>query len=306
VVAVDLHPDMQATRAGHRLAEEWGLPVVEVQHHHAHAAAALAEQGVEEALALVMDGTGLGPDGTIWGAELLHVRPEGYERLASFVPVPLPGGDAAVRQPVRQVVARWTDAGVYPDEVWLRRYGVSGEEAAVWMRQCRQGINAPLTRAAGRLFDAFSALLGFAPSRITYEGQSAIRLESAARRAASAGGLRVPFAATERDGLFLVDWREAFVQLADPSATVGREAEWACAVHQSIADAAWMMINFGLKRTSAAAVALSGGVFMNRILNDLLVPRLEAQGVRVLLHRRTPPNDGCVALGQAVVAGRGV
>lgn len=303
-VAVDLHPDMHATRLGRRLAVEWGVPVVEVQHHHAHAVAVFAEYGLAAGLALVMDGTGLGPDGTIWGSELLAVGPEGFQRLATFAPVPLPGGDAAVWRPARQVVARWADAGVVPTEENLLKIGVSPEEAAVWRRQCERKLYAPLTHAAGRLFDAFSALLGFAPKNVTYEGQSAVRLEAAARRARGDTILKVPFSLLEKDGRLVIDWREAFVALSDPCVTAGREDEWALAVHDAIAEAALRMIEFGRKvNGSADPVALSGGVFMNRLLTDRVVSRLEAQGVRVLIQRRVPPNDGGIAFGQAVIAG---
>jgi len=302
-VVVDSHPDMHATLMGRRLASEWGLPVVEVQHHHAHAAAALAEHGVQAGLVLVMDGTGLGPDGTVWGAELLSVDPSGYTRLATFAPVPLPGGDAAVRRPARQVVARWLNAGVALTDERLRRLRVSPEEAAVWSQQCAQRVNAPLTHAAGRLFDAFSALLGIAPETVTYEGQSAIRLEAAARRSARRDVPRVPFAQAEEGGMLVIDWSEAFALMADARLTAGRESDWAYGEHSSVADAAVAMVNFGLSRTLSGPVALSGGVFMNRILSELVVQRLEAQGVRVLVHRRVPPNDGCIAFGQAVVAG---
>ena len=304
-VAVDLHPDMHATVLGRRLAAEGGLPVVEVQHHHAHAAAALAEHGEESCLALVMDGTGLGPDGTVWGAELLSVDPSGYRRLATFAPVPLPGGDAAVRRPARQVVARWVAAGVELADERLRRLGVTPEEGAVWRQQCVRQLNAPLTHAAGRVFDAFSAALGVAPQAVTYEGQSAIRLEAAARRSARRSVPHLPFAQTEKDGMLVVDWAEAFALLADGRLIAGREDDWAYAAHSAIADAAVAMVKFGLSHGAAKGVALSGGVFMNRILTDLVAQRLDAQGVRVLLHRRVPPNDGCIALGQAVVAGYG-
>ena len=303
-VAVDLHPDMHATRLGRRLAEAWNVPVVEVQHHHAHAVAAFAEYGVDAGLALVMDGTGLGPDGTIWGAELLAVDPAGYKRLATFAPVPLPGGDAAVRRPARQVVARWADAGVVLTEENLERLGVSPEEAIVWRQQCERGLHAPVTHAAGRLFDAFSALLGFAPENVTYEGQSAIRLEAAARRARGAERPKVPFRLIEKDGRLVIDWREAFASLSDPRVTAGSENEWALAVHDAVAEAALHMIEFGLKQSRCASpVALSGGVFMNRLLTDRVVSRLAAQGVRVLIPRRVPPNDGGIAFGQAVIAG---
>ncbi len=303
VVAVDQHPDMHATLLGRRLAAERGLPVIEVQHHHAHAAAVFAEHGEEVGLALVMDGTGLGPDGTVWGAELLAVDPSGYSRLATFAAVPLPGGDAAVRRPARQVIARWLDAGVELTDERLRHVGVSPEEAAFWRLQCAQQVNAPLTHAAGRVFDAFSAVLGIAPETVTYEGQSAIRLEAAARRAMRRDLPYPPFACVETKDKLVVDWRGAFSFLADARPTAGSENEWAYAVHCAIADAAVLMVKYGLSHGAACPVALSGGVFMNRILTDLVVPRLESQGVRVLLHRRVPPNDGCIALGQAVVAG---
>ncbi len=303
VVAVDLHPDMHATLLGRRIAAENGLPVVEVQHHYAHAMAAFAEHGIETGLALVMDGTGLGTDGTVWGAELFAIDPSGYRRLATFAPVPLPGGDAAVRRPARQVVARWVAAGVELTDARLRHLGVTPEEGAIWRQQCLNRLNAPLTHAAGRVFDAFSAALRIAPETVTYEGQSAIRLEAAARRSERRDVPRIPFAQAEKDGMLVIDWAEAFTLLADVDLPARRERDWAYGEHSAIAEAALAMIYYGLSHVGACPVALSGGVFMNRILTDLVVQPLEAQGVRVLLQRRIPPNDGCISLGQAVVAG---
>ena len=302
-VAVDLHPDMHATLLGRRLAAEQGLPVVEVQHHHAHAAAALAEHGEHAGLALVMDGTGWGTDGTVWGAELLAVDPSGFRRLATFAPVPLPGGDAAVRRPARQVVARWVAAGVELTDERLRRLGVTPEEGAAWRQQCLRQLNAPLTHAAGRVFDAFSAALGLAPETVTYEGQSAIRLEASARRSSRRNVPRIPFALAEKEGVLVIDWADAFVLLSEAPLKTGHECDWAYGEHSSVAESAIKMVEYGLARGIDGPVALSGGVFMNRILTDLVVQGLEALGVRVLVHRRIPPNDGCIALGQAVVAG---
>lgn len=303
VIAVDLHPDMHATLLGRRLAAEQGLPAIEVQHHHAHAAAALAEHGEEAGLALVMDGTGLGTDGTVWGAELLAIDPSGFRRLATFAPVPLPGGDAAVRRPARQVVARWVAAGIEVTDAQLRHVAVTPEEGAAWRQQCRQQVNAPLTHAAGRVFDAFSAVLRIAPETVTYEGQAAIRLEAAARRSSRHAVPRIPFTQAEKNGMLVIDWAEAFALLSERHLTRGCENDWAYGVHSSIADAAVAMVYYGLSHIAAGPVALSGGVFMNRILTNLVVQRLEALGVRVLVHRRIPPNDGGVAVGQAVVAG---
>ena len=302
-VAVDLHPDMHATAHGVAIAERLNVPLVRVQHHHAHAVACLAEHGHEEGLALVFDGTGLGPDGAIWGAELLAVSPGGYERLATFAPVPLPGGDRAVLQPARQVVGRWVEAGRPVTDAWRVRLGITAEEVSVWAEQCRRGLNAPLTHAAGRLFDSVAVLLGLAPAAITYEGQPAIRLEAAARRCVGRPLSDLPFSTLERDGMLLVGWRDAVGTLSERRHTEGREDGWAMAAHIAIASAGVRMVKYGIDRRRMRTVVLSGGVFMNRILNDLLIPELEASGLTALIHRQTPPNDGCISLGQAVVAG---
>ncbi len=302
VVAVDAHPDMQSTRMGRRLAAKMGVEVVAVQHHHAHAAACLAEHGLREGLALVMDGTGWGPDGTIWGAEVLGVGPGGFRRLASFEPVPLPGGDTAVRCPARQLIGRWIAAGVEVSEPWMEALRVTREEVSVWEQQCRQGLNAPLSHAAGRVFDSFSVALGFAPPMITYEGQPAIRLEVAARECHRATVPEVPWAGREVDGVFRVDWSPAFRMLADRQIAENHPSVWALAAHQAIARAALEMVLFAVCRERVSVVALSGGVFMNRILTGLLTSLLEDRGIKVLCHRQTPPGDGCIALGQAVIA----
>jgi len=167
MIAVDKHPDMFSSRLGRLIGAREKITVVEIQHHAAHAAACMAESSLEECLALVFDGTGLGDDGTIWGAELLHCRPGGWTRLSSFRPVRLPGGDAAVREPRRQLFGRWFDADLLPAPELLQACGMNEQEAAIWAQQCRRGLNAPLSHAAGRLFDACAALLGFIGHEVT-------------------------------------------------------------------------------------------------------------------------------------------
>jgi len=303
VVAVDAHPDMQSSRFGYKLAGEWKVPVVEVQHHQAHAVACLAENGRHEGLVLVMDGTGWGGDGTIWGAELLKISGSTFRRCATFIPVPLPGGDAAVRRPARQAVGRCVQAGISLTDRFLARLGVGREEATVWEQQCVKGLNAPLTHAAGRLFDAFATVLGLAPVQTTYEGEPAICLEAAARGWNGGELPEIPFKTLERDGMLWIDWAPAFDRLTELSLEKEDRGRWAMAAHHAIAEAAMLMITFSLSQTAERCVGLSGGVFMNRILNDLLVPQLERLGIEVVRHRETPPGDGGIALGQAVVAG---
>jgi hydrogenase maturation protein HypF len=302
-IAVDLHPDMHATQLGTRLAAERGIPLTRVQHHHAHAAACLAEHGCEAGLALALDGTGLGPDGAIWGAELLEVSTSGYRRLATFAPVPLPGGDAAVRQPARQVIARWHTAGLDVSPSWCQRLGLAESDVAVWRQQIDRHVNCPATHAAGRVFDAFAALLGLSPDTVTYEGQAPIRLEAAARQCKASHIPELPFATVEREQTLQVDWAPAFARLHDTAPGTADRALWALAVHEAIARACLHMIEYGFGLSSVRTVALTGGVFMNKILTNRIAAGLRARRIEVLLHRLTPPNDACVAFGQAVVAG---
>jgi hydrogenase maturation protein HypF len=314
-IAVDLHPDLASTTFGEALAAQLGVPLVRVQHHHAHAIACLTEHGVRDALALVFDGTGFGEDGAIWGAELLAVQDLACRRLGTFAAAPLIGGDAAVYKPVRQLAGRLWQASLGTDDAallaardrWLTAVGVLADEWSVWQRQCETGLNTPKSHAAGRLFDALAAGLGLAPGGISYEAQAAVKLESAAR--AALGERLPPLAFLPRlCGDFLtIDWTPAWQGLiaAFGRGELGptRAPAWALALHSGVAEAGLAMARHGRDLTGMATVALTGGVFQNRLLTELLAERLSAQGFRVLLPLQVPPNDGGIALGQAVLAG---
>ena len=304
MIAVDLHPDMHATQIGVRIAAENELPVAHVQHHHAHALSCLAEHGLTEGLALVFDGTGYGPDGNIWGAELLDVTARRFERLATFSAVPLPGGDSAVADPRRQAFARWHAAGVEITPQLASLLGISEEEISVWTQQVQRGINCPLTHAAGRVFDAVASALGIAPQRVTYEGQAAIRLEALACQHLEGASLPdCPFNAAEREPWLEIDWAPLFQRLATDPLAADSQAAMAMAFNQSLALAAARMVEYGFSRSKHRVVALSGGVFMNRLLNRLVPEELEKLGTTVLVHHHIPPNDGGVAAGQVVACG---
>jgi len=271
-VACDLHPEYLATKWAH----EQELPLVEVQHHHAHAAACLAEHGeTGPALALVFDGTGLGTDGTLWGGELLHCDLASFERLAWLEPVPLPGGEAAIREPWRVAAAHLERAGL--PVPWPR-----------W-RNVRESLkaNAPLSSGMGRLFDAVAAVLGF-EGQALYEGQAAVELEHLA-------------ADVEADPW---PWRfgdaTALVTQCYLAAAEGADPAWiAASFHETVAaSAAAACVDAGMSET----VVLSGGTFQNLRLVGSTAERLEAAGFRVLTHRLVPPNDGGVSYGQAAVA----
>ncbi len=271
-VASDLHPEYLSTR----WAREQGLPLVEVQHHHAHAAACLAEHGdTGEVLAVVLDGTGLGSDGTLWGGELLRCDLVSFERVAHLEEVPLPGGEAAIREPWRMCASYLERASrPVPFERWPL------------VRQSLK-VNAPLSSGAGRLFDAVAALLGVR-ERVSYEGQAAIELEHLAGD--------TPAEPYRCDGLRGAD----LVAAAHDDLAAGRPREQiAAAFHEGVAAAfARACAEVGAPRT----VVLSGGSFQNLRLLGSLRHRLEAEGFRVLSHRLVPPNDGGVSYGQAAIA----
>ena len=273
-VACDLHPEYLSTK----WARGQGLPLVEVQHHHAHAAACLAEHGEGgHALALVFDGTGLGTAGTLWGGELLRATLDGFERIRSLDPVPLPGGEAAVREPWRLAALHLERAGL--PVPWPEWGSVRASLA----------VNAPLASGMGRLFDAVAALLGVR-DRVAYEGQAAIELEQLAERGrGSAWGWRFG----DQTELVTLCHERLAAGTAREDVARGFHETVACAAADACAAAG-----------SSELVVLSGGAFQNRLLSQSVRSRLEARGFRVLEHRRVPPNDGGISYGQAAVAAR--
>ncbi|MBA2331916.1 MAG: carbamoyltransferase HypF, partial [Actinobacteria bacterium] len=272
VIAHDLHPEYLATKWAH----EQDAELVGVQHHHAHAAACLAEHGeTGPGLALVFDGTGYGTDGTLWGGELLRCDLTSFERLAHLDPVPLPGGEAAIREPWRMAASYLEQAGrPVPFERWeLVRHALK--------------VNAPLSSGMGRLFDAVAALLGVREVA-TYEGQAAIELEQLAGETQAE-----PYAWSLGSGAELMG------AVHDDLAAGRPRAEIAAAFHESVAAAAAAACaEAGAPRT----VVLSGGSFQNLRLLDSTRRRLEELGFGVLSHRLVPPNDGGISYGQAAVA----
>jgi hydrogenase maturation protein HypF len=278
LLACDLHPDYRASV----WAREQPLELVEVQHHHAHAAACLAEHGVlDDALALVFDGTGYGPDGTIWGGELLHCDLREFERLAHLAPIALPGGEQAVREPWRVAAAYLELAGLpVPFERWP-------------LVRASLAVNAPLSSGAGRLFDAVSALLGVCEIS-TYEGQAAIELEALA-----GATLAAPYPCRVEDGRIAAC---ELVAAAYDDLDAGRpRAEIAAAFHEGLAAAAAHACELA---AGPRTVVLSGGSFQNLRLLGSVTARLERRGFRVLSHRLVPPNDAGISYGQAAVAAR--
>ncbi len=287
VVAHDLHPDYRSTRYA---ADLTGVDLIGVQHHHAHAASCLAENGeTGPVIAVVFDGTGYGPDGTIWGGEFLVADLAGYRRVGHLKTVPLPGGAAAIRQPWRMAAAYLPDVDLPVAHRNVSRWGPV-------VAMARSGVNAPPTSSAGRLFDAAAALLDVRDV-ITYEGQAAVELEQRADPSTSDGYA----AGTEGMVVCGEDLLRALV--ADRCAGVD-PGVIAARFHNGVADAVVTCCATAREETGLTSVVLSGGVFQNALLLRRTVNGLLRIGFRVLTHRRVPPNDGGISLGQAAVAAR--
>jgi hydrogenase maturation protein HypF len=278
VVAHDLHPLYASTRFAESLD---GVRRIPVQHHHAHIASSMAENGLDgDVLGVAFDGTGYGTDGCIWGGEFLVARYSGFERYDHLRYFPLAGGDAAVREPWRAALALAPGA-TFP--------GVPEASLRVVRRLLETGLHTVETSSCGRLFDAVAALIGLR-TEVTYEGQAAIELEALADPAET--GLY------PRDGL---DFRPAIAAIRRDTAPAPAIA---ARFHNTVADAIVETCRRMRADTGLNRVCLSGGTFQNRLLLSRVLPALRAAGLDVFLNLRVPPNDGGIALGQAIVAAR--
>ncbi len=294
VVVHDKHPDYASTRHAERL----GLPRVAVQHHLAHVLACLLEHGqaADGVLGVCWDGTGWGEDGTVWGGEFLRLERGTATRFGRLRRFRLAGGDAAVRDGRRSALGLAHELGRAEFEAMARRLHLAASEAELLEVMLARGLNSPLCSSAGRLFDAFGALLGVG-GRNSFEGQVPVALESAACTATGADGDVLEFPVTEAtDGASVeLDWGPA---LAQGAASGGSTAERALAFHRGLAEG----IAAVARRAEAGTVALTGGCFQNVLLRELTETALERDGFRVIAPRELPPNDGAIAAGQALGA----
>ncbi|MEE4162195.1 MAG: carbamoyltransferase HypF [Woeseiaceae bacterium] len=312
IVAVDRHPEYLPTKtARSRFDAATGVQVVDVQHHHAHVAACLAEHGrpvnCRPVLGVVLDGLGWGDDNALWGGEFLVADYRGYERVAHFLPVALPGAAKAMRDPWRNTWAHLEAAFGWEEVVrsWgdldgIRR--IDAHPVGTLRQMLERSLNCPPASSAGRLFDAVAGLLGICPDGMRHEAEAAMALEALAR----------PAMATERDAAY-----GALIDAGSP-AVVRWEPLWeavlrdlrdgvsyeriAARFHHGIADAVVSVAVAEAGRRDLATAVLSGGVFQNRLLLDAVTRRLHTAGLEVLSHGLFPANDGGLALGQAAIA----
>ena len=316
-LACDLHPSYLSDQWAREQARKCNLPLVEVQHHHAHIASVMAEAIAAgqlttdtRVLGIAFDGTGAGTDGTIWGGEFLVASLGGFERAAHLRTWALPGGAASVRDARRNAFALLSELGLLEHPGAARLLDSLDEQTrSVTATMIERGINSPRTSSMGRLFDAAAAILGIC-DKATYEGEPAIELEAAAWRAFSSEsacptGNMVSFSVTESsrpDDCHVLNSRPLFEALLEGIRTGVPAGKLALDFHVTIARSSARIAREICAREGLDTVALSGGVFMNRLLLQLLTRELKSMGLTVLIPRSVPVNDGCIAYGQAVIA----
>jgi hydrogenase maturation protein HypF len=281
-VACDAHPDYATSRWARRS----GLPVTPIFHHHAHAAALTAEHTGERWLVFTWDGVGFGEDGTLWGGEALLGRPGAWQRVASLRPFRLPGGERAAREPWRSAAGISWEAGLQWDKV----PDPEGLARAAWERR----LNAPITSAVGRLFDAAAALLGIR-LHASFEGQGPMELETLAGQC-ECPGPALPVQPRE-DGLLQIDWAPLVPFLLDPSRSTG---ERAAGFHDALAHTMVAVAEWVAARAPFERIGLTGGVFQNRRLTERAYALLSARGFDVRLAEQLPCNDAAISLGQVI------
>ncbi|TCT20209.1 carbamoyltransferase HypF [Thiobaca trueperi] len=310
-LAVDLHPDYRSSLIGREQAVRAGLPLIGVQHHHAHLASVLADNGWPLAggpvLGILLDGLGYGDDGTLWGGEWLVGDYRGYRRVGHLKPVAMPGGAQAILEPWRNLFAQLEAAdgwdamqSRYPDLEVIRR--LAGKPLGLLRTLIQRGLNAPLSSSAGRLFDAVAAALGPGGERMLYEGQAAIELEALAAGAMASVGTGYHFAICAETSAMILDAAPMWGALCDDLAQGVAHEQIAARFHAGFAAAIVDLAVTLAGRHGLGTVALSGGVMQNRILLEALDTGLRGAGLRVLIQRQVPANDGGLALGQACIA----
>jgi hydrogenase maturation protein HypF len=312
VVVRDLHPGYLSSSWATDWATARGLPVIAVQHHHAHIAGCMAEHGLDgPVIGLSLDGTGYGTDGKIWGGEVLIARRDRFERFAHLDYVPMPGGDAAIREPWRMALGHLSAAG-FDDQGqrFLSCTGVTEQEGRIVRRMLHRGINSPMTSSVGRLFDAVAAVV-LERRRVDYEAQAAIELEGMAiDQPDDLEAGPYTFRLTEGNWLARVPmkivtapmWHALVHDLLGYLRGQVSKPEIAARFHSAVGSAFVRASVLARESTGITRIAMSGGCLHNRRLARLLRRGLEANGFQVYQHRNVSPGDGGLSYGQAVVA----
>jgi hydrogenase maturation protein HypF len=313
-IALDKHPEYLSTKLGQELAAANQIQVYNIQHHHAHIAACMAENGIpldsSPVLGIACDGLGYGENGTLWGGEFLLADYRNFRRLATFKPVAMIGGEQAIYQPWRNTYAQllsvdtWDNLKEKYDELEILQF-LENKPLKLLNKLIEKSINTPLTSSVGRLFDAVAAATGICREECSYEGQAAIEMEALVDVDTLNNNeetLIYPFAIGILDNIYCIDPRPMWQALLNDLQQQIPQSVIAAKFHKSLANAIVKMVIYLRNKNFINQVVLTGGVFQNCILLELVSKRLKALKIDVLTHSLVPSNDGGLSLGQAVIA----
>lgn len=320
VIAVDLNPDYLSSKEGRKLSEKTGVMLDVAQHHHAHIASCMADNQIplntNKILGVALDGLGFGDDGTLWGGEFLLADYVGYERLTTFKPIAMPGGVQAIYEPWRNTYAHivsnigWLNYKRNFNDLELTKF-LEGKPLETYHAMLVNKVNSPLASSCGRLFDAVAVALDICREQVAYEGQAAIEMEAIIDENTlyeEDESLDYSFSMTQSNGKTLTHidptamW---YAILRDIGANTHRSiiaARFHKSVARAISNAVKSIVSVNQDDHIVDTVALSGGVFQNKVLTELVIMQLKAENFNVITHRQVPTNDGGLSLGQAVIS----
>ncbi|MEH2047589.1 carbamoyltransferase HypF [Nostoc sp.] len=314
VIAIDKHPEYLSSKLGKELADTNQIKIYPIQHHHAHIAACMAENGIPldspPILGIALDGLGYGDDGTLWGGEFLLADYRKFKRLATFKPVAMIGGEQAIYQPWRNTYAQLVAANLWDDceqkytDLEIFKF-LKNKPIQLLNQLIQKGINSPPASSVGRLFDAVAAAIGIYRDECSYEGQAAIAMEAIVDVSSLNNNketLIYPFSFRFSDSIYCIDSRLMWLALLDDLQQQIPQPVMAAKFHQGLANAIVEMVTHLSQENLIYQVALTGGVFQNCILLEQVTKRLQTLGIKVLTHSLVPANDGGLSLGQAVIS----
>lgn len=318
--AVDAHPDYLSAKYGRELNEEEAMPLIEVQHHHAHMAAALGENRIpnddHKHLGLILDGVGYGEDGTIWGGEFFYGNYKAVTRIGAFPAIPLPGAASAVKEPWRNLVAHieaalgWEEFEEAYSGLELYEY-LNSKPTDTLHAMMAKGLNSPKASSCGRLFDAVAAALMISPDEVTYEGEAAMRMEALSTNSALQWGeitsgdpATFPINLIEKNGRLELDFAPLWRGIFDDIKRAVTKADIAAKFHQSLALGLSHLVLEAMSKLPERPqqIAISGGCLQNKTLKSALTKLLGEAGLKVHNNNKLPANDGGISFGQALIA----
>ncbi|MHC5594619.1 MAG: carbamoyltransferase HypF [Nostoc sp.] len=314
VIAIDKHPEYLSSKLGKELADTNQIKIHQIQHHHAHIAACMVENGIAldspPVLGIALDGLGYGDDGTLWGGEFLLVDYRKFQRLATFKPVAMIGGEQAISQPWRNTYAQLIAANLWDDcqeqyaDLEIIKF-LKKKPLKLLNQLIEKRINSPPASSVGRLFDAVAAAIGIYREECSYEGQAAIAMEAIVDVSSLNNHeetLIYPFSFSFSDSIYCIDPRPMWQALLDDLQQQIPQPVMAAKFHKGLANAIVQMVKHLSQENLISQVALTGGVFQNCILLEQVSKRLQTLGIKILTHSLVPANDGGLSLGQAVIA----